>query len=187
MFTTTLYLLLVLSAFNKLYPDRITSENASVSKIDSITAALSSKSNRRQNLLKLNCDSKTNVNNTLFATILLLSGDIQLNPGPRTTSTYPCGYCEDPVTWDCRGIACDNCSIWYHGSCMELCTKDFSLLEKSNVQWLCHKCDSINCDTFTFRSFSLNCSNFYTPISDPNLTLESINSVFSPLKASSPT
>ena len=130
MFTTTLYLLLVLSAFNKLYPDRITPENASVSKIDSITAVLLSKSNRRQNLLKINCDSNTNVNNTLFSTILLLSGDIKLNPGPRTTSTYPCGYCEDPVTWDCRGIACDNCSIWYHGSCMELCTKDLSLLKK---------------------------------------------------------
>ena len=63
---------------------------------------------------------------------------------------------------------------------------DFALLNRSSVQWLCHKCDSMNCDSFTFRSFSLNCSNYYSPLIDPNITLDSINSTFSPLKTSSP-
>ena len=156
--------------------------------IDPICAAFITKSNssRRNFLQNKLLTSPQVVNKTLFTTFLILAGDIQLNPGPGNRSVYPCGVCEDPVTWKCRGIACDNCSVWYHGSCMELCTNDFTFLDKSNIQWLCHKCDSVNCDTFTFRSFSLICSNFYTPIADPNVTLESVNSVFSPLKTSSP-
>jgi hypothetical protein len=68
----------------------------------------------------------------------------------------------------------------------ELCTQDYELLERYNVQWLCCKCERINVSTFTFRSYELELSNIYEPISDLNITLESIPSVFSPLKASSP-
>ena len=73
---------------------------------------------------------------TLLSLTLILAGDIQLNPGPRVTSIYPCGLCESPVTWNCRGVACDACSVWYHGSCIELCSDDYALLDRSNVQWL---------------------------------------------------
>ena len=141
---------------------------------------------RRHYLLNRMLISPSQANKALFAVSLLLAGDIHLNPGPRNNSVYPCGVFEDAVTWNCRGIACDNCSVWFHASCMELCTKDLSILEKPSVSWLCHKCDSVNCDSFTFRSFSLNCSNYYTPIVDPNVTIESLSSVFSPLKTSSP-
>ena len=140
----------------------------------------------KKNFMCKTRDLPPNINKTLFSFTLLLAGDVQINPGPRTTSVYPCGLCDHPVTWNCRGVACDECSIWYHGSCIELCSNDYALLERSNVQWLCHKCDSINCDSFTFRSFSLNCSNYYNPIIDPNVTIESVNSVFSPLRTSSP-
>jgi hypothetical protein len=48
---------------------------------------------------------------------------------------------------------------------VELCTQDYELLERSNVQWLCCKCESINVSTFTFRSYELELSNIYEPIS----------------------
>ena len=32
--------------------------------------------------------------------IILISGDIELNPGPNSIYMYPCGYCEIPVTWE---------------------------------------------------------------------------------------
>ncbi|CAG2233080.1 unnamed protein product [Mytilus edulis] len=70
-------------------------------------------------------------------------------------------------------------------SCIELCSKDYELLEKSNVQWIC-KCESMNISSFTFRSYELETSNIYEQITGLDSTMDSISSVFSPLKSSSP-
>ena len=67
------------------------------------------------------------------------------------------------------------------------CTYDYELLERSNVQWLCCKCESINVTTFTFRSYELHLSNIYEPLSYVDSSMDSIRTdVFSPLKTSSP-
>ena len=90
--------------------------------------------------------STDNKNWTMFACLLLLSGDIQSNPGPANVShIYPCGLCEMPVAWEhLDGIACDGCSIWHHRSCIELCSADYDLLARhSHIQWMCCKCESI--------------------------------------------
>ena len=182
MFTSTLFLLLFIATSQRILPtcnEKLEYENT----LDSICANISSS---KRDIFNNSRASPHNLNKSLYTVVLLLAGDIHLNPGPRNASVYPCGLCDCAVTWQCRGVACDGCSVWYHGSCIELCTNDFALLERSSVQWLCHKCDSINCDSFTFRSFSLNCSNFYSPLTDSNLTLDSMNSTFSPLKTSSP-
>jgi hypothetical protein len=126
---------------------------------------------------------KVNKGETIWVLILLVSGDVELNPGPRQCSIYPCGYCQIPVTWSTEGVCCDDCSIWHHRSCLELCAGEYSLLHRSHVQWLCCKCNSINVDSFTFNSFETD-SNYYQPLAD--ITLESVKSVFSPLKTSSP-
>ena len=56
---------------------------------------------------------------TITIIVIILSGDIQVNPGP--TSIYSCGCCELPVTWDHqRAVCCDNCKLWYHSECIEL-------------------------------------------------------------------
>ena len=131
---------------------------------------------------------KQTQNRPLIILVILLSGDIELNPGPTNKSMYPCAMCDLPVTWDCMGVCCNDCSMWHHKSCMELCTKDYDLLhvQRSCVQWLCCKCNSMNVSSFSFRSFEID-SNYYAPIQDLNITLESIaSSAFSPLKTSSP-
>lgn len=118
---------------------------------------------------------------------ILLSGDVELNPGPgKQESIYPCALCDHPVGWNHDGVCCDACDNWHHKSCIEMCTHDYELLNRPNVQWLCCKCESINISTFTFRSYELELTNVYEPISDTNITLESVSSAFSPLKASSP-
>ena len=120
---------------------------------------------------------------------ILLSGDVAMNPGPRNkqSTIYPCGLCEHPVTWDHKGVCCDGCDVWHHQSCIELCTYDYELLERSNVQWLCCKCESINVTTFTFRSYEIHLSNIYEPLSYIDSSFDSIRTeVFSPLKTSSP-
>ncbi|CAC5376108.1 unnamed protein product [Mytilus coruscus] len=85
--------------------------------------------------------TKPNKDHSMLILILLLAGDIELNPGPRTKqqSIYQCGLCEHPVTWNCEGVCCDDCNIWHHKSCIELCSTDYDLLQRSNVQWLCCK------------------------------------------------
>ena len=132
-----------------------------------------------------------NKNWTMFACLLLLSGDIQSNPGPANVShIYPCGLCEMPVTWEhLDGIACDGCSIWHHRSCIELCSADYDLLARhSHIQWLCCKYESINIDCFTFRSLELYTSNVYNPLSYIDESIDSVSSSasFRPLHTSSP-
>eukprot|EP00745_Piridium_sociabile_P040062 TRINITY_DN76314_c0_g1_i2.p1 TRINITY_DN76314_c0_g1~~TRINITY_DN76314_c0_g1_i2.p1 ORF type:complete len:1167 (+),score=240.29 TRINITY_DN76314_c0_g1_i2:25-3525(+) len=116
---------------------------------------------------------------------LLLAGDIHSNPGPRAASTYPCGFCDQHVGWSVRAVCCDECSIWYHLSCLEMCTRDYSVLQRSNVSWQCCKCDTMNIHSFTFRSFEIS-SNYYDPIADESLTSEVVSPTFKPMFTSSP-
>jgi len=67
---------------------------------------------------------------TIILLIIILAGDIETNPGPRAANIFPCGLCDRPVTWSREGICCDNCSIWHHRSCIELCTTDYELLQR---------------------------------------------------------
>ena len=105
---------------------------------------------------------------------LILAGDIHANPGPHPKYGFPCGLCGRNVTWNDPAVACDDCSVWYHRTCIELCTADFSLLNRPSISWMGHKCDSTNCGTFTFQSFSLGTSNYYDPLLDHSI--DSFNS-----------
>ena len=107
-------------------------------------------------------------NQSLLTLLILLSGSIEANPGPRQkqASVYSCGLCDHPVTWAFEGVCCDDCNVWHHKSCIELSTHDCELLQRSNVQWYCCKYESLNVDTFTFHSYEINNSNYYDPIKD---------------------
>jgi hypothetical protein len=128
----------------------------------------------------------------LLAILLLLlsAGDIEQNPGPGN-SIYPCGLCDFKVSWNCPAVACDGCEIWYHKSCLEMNSQDYDLLGRSHVQWICYKCDSINCASFTFHNYEIeNTSNYYMPLSGMDTTRSSTdldsNMSFNPLFTSSP-
>ena len=58
----------------------------------------------------------------LVIILIQTSNDIiNPNPGPDAT-IYPCGTCDQPVTWEDRGIVCDTCNQWYHISCQSMGT-----------------------------------------------------------------
>ena len=68
-----------------------------------------------------------------------------------------------------------------------MCSNDYRDFEGTNVVWLCCKCDSINCDSFTFRSYELQTSNSFHPLTQIDSSIDSVHSsVFSPLHTSSP-
>ena len=122
----------------------------------------------------------------VFLLSILLANDVHANPGPRNASVYPCGLCQQNVKTN--AVACDECSVWFHKTCMELNSHDLELLQRSHVQWICFKCDSMNCDSFTFTSFTCS-SNMFGPLSEPeDYSLGSLHSgtSFSPIKASTP-
>ena len=50
----------------------------------------------------------------LTSCLLLLSGDVEANPGPR----YPCGHCAKSVRSNQPGIFCEACYSWYHTNCI---------------------------------------------------------------------
>ena len=66
---------------------------------------------------------------TAFCSILLLlSGDVKLNPGPVT---FPCGDCGRAVASNHRGICCDTCNQWFHIRCANMTPQDYSALSCS--------------------------------------------------------
>jgi hypothetical protein len=71
--------------------------------------------------------------------------------GPASSSIdetiYPCGTCDQPVTWENRCIVCDTCNQWYHVSCQSMSSNTY--LEHANdsaVVWDCIMC---NCPNFS--------------------------------------
>lgn len=90
--------------------------------------------------------------------VLLTSGDINLNPGPK----FPCGCCEKPVRWNQKGICCDHCDKWYHKSCANVSSASYSVLNNSSASWICYECGLPNFDSFFFQSQELDVSNRFT-------------------------
>ena len=54
---------------------------------------------------------------------------------------FPCSYCEDPVTWEQRGICCDSCDIWFHKYCVDMGSFTFLVYSTTNVLWICCRCN----------------------------------------------
>ena len=50
-----------------------------------------------------------------FHLLLLLSGDIEVHPGP--SATFPCSVCHQKVADSERALCCDACDQWVHVTC----------------------------------------------------------------------
>ena len=128
--------------------------------------------------------------------VLLLSGDIQTNPGPRQrqVDTFPCGYCQLHVGWEASGIACDGCDTWFHRSCADLSTSAYNQLSNISASWTCYRCNCINQSSRRFHSYEIDTSNFFDPLStlsdhttNRTQSVSSLASHFSPTTFSTPT
>ena len=85
-------------------------------------------------------------NHGLFTlSLLILSGDISLNPGPLR---YPCEICGQAVGKTRRAIMCKECSVWFYQACSYIKDFNFKTLEKhpSYVRSCC------NCGLKSFSS-----------------------------------
>ena len=75
----------------------------------------------------------------LTTVLLLLAGDVEVNPGPRTWK-YPCGVCAKPVKRNQRGVQCDVCLSWLHTRCIGVSNEEYGELQLSDDPWCCKRC-----------------------------------------------
>lgn len=102
---------------------------------------------------------KNNLLLYLSIVLLTISNDIKVNPGPtgncsrldNNSTIYPCGTCDNPVTWDDKGIVCDTCNQWYHAHCQSMDTKYYlQHVENTGIAWDCITCGCPNYSTFCY-------------------------------------
>ena len=75
---------------------------------------------------------------SFFQILILLSGDIALNPGP----TYPCSICDRGVR--SSSIYCHACNKWTHSRCEGLSRSEVIVLSRtSNLSFTCRICRDI--------------------------------------------
>ena len=94
-----------------------------------------------RHLLSLYALSKTKhtSHRSFFQFLIILSGDVSLNPGPVR---HPCSLCLKPVAKNHRAILCDNCDLWAHIKCENISTKIYAEMANSNKQlnFICSSC-----------------------------------------------
>ena len=71
----------------------------------------------------------------ILTTCLVLSGDIELNPGP--TFKFACVRCEKPVKSNQKGLQCYSCDQWFHCSCEHVPTETCLALGNCEDSWYC--------------------------------------------------
>ena len=130
---------------------------------------------------------------SLYATllVLMLAGDIEINPGPGLASIYQCGYCEAPVGWSQDRLCCDDCDLWYHKSCVDMSSGEYDQVSAVHVDWYCYKCRTGNCSKSKYHSYNLDLKNSLDILSsltedDSVFSIDSVNPNFPPRHCSSP-
>ena len=72
----------------------------------------------------------------LLASVLIAtSNDVQLNQGlvQACVSNVSCGSCIEPVTWNHKGIMCENCNTWFHINCQSINESSYEYLGSCDV------------------------------------------------------
>ncbi len=114
-------------------------------------------------------DSKYNVtesNSSICSIAIILSGDIQANPG-RTK--LPCGICQRPVAKSHRAMGCNECRRWIHIKCCGIDPKQYVKYQsETNCTWLCATCSLPNFTDSFFQDESLSADNSFNSISSPS-------------------
>ena len=114
--------------------------------------------------------------------LLLLSGDVELNPWPVR---YPCTICKNHVKINQHGLCCDVCNLWTHGRCCRMSKEQYDQLSLDHVNdWFCPACisdelpfaNSSACKDLSFAEESMTTDTSYPSpfdVSKPSSPLDS--------------
>ena len=91
------------------------------------------------------------VSELLITTNLLLSimsNTIPNDPAESANDAncreYPCGTCDEAVTWEQQGIICETCDQWYHAGCQNIGEQIYQNLGDSELNASLHYIICIN-------------------------------------------
>nr|XP_054774593.1 uncharacterized protein LOC129282754 [Lytechinus pictus] len=103
-----------------------------------------------------------------LAVLLLLSGQVEMNPGP-SVQKYPCAMCSNDVQENDHAILCDICNHWCHISCVGISLQSYQHLANTSKSfaWNCIKCGSTNVAVNTSLDTSdFSNENVFSPLHD---------------------
>ncbi|KAL3881005.1 hypothetical protein ACJMK2_033206 [Sinanodonta woodiana] len=126
------------------------------------------KLNNDDNLEYFNWHSTSPTTNSspIMPALILLSGDIEVNPGPPK---FPCAICQKAVAMNHNALQCDECNAWVHAKCDSISNEEYKRFE--NIHSLVFQCPKCRLLTFTDSFFlssedSLNMNNTFSPLSE---------------------
>ena len=74
----------------------------------------------------------------LQSSLLLLAGDVDINPGPARS---PCQVCNRSVRRNEKGVNCKLCREWFHTQCIALTDVEYEgLATYELLEWSCDRC-----------------------------------------------
>ena len=138
-----------------------------------------------------------NKNLMFLSVLLMLSGDVCMNPGPGTQSycnaselndsSFPCLLCKESVNWSADALQCDGCDNWLHRECIRMSNDEYERLAGLTATWLCCHCGLMNISTDLFIKSTLNLENKFNELSDSSSEFPSLDAAtWVPIQSSSP-
>ncbi|XP_060607821.1 uncharacterized protein LOC132759963 [Ruditapes philippinarum] len=73
--------------------------------------------------------------------LILLAGDIQVNPGPIRN---PCFKCCRPIASTHRNVKCVTCNHKWHIKCQQISPREFTSLYSNLESWMCNACSKLS-------------------------------------------
>jgi hypothetical protein len=129
---------------------------------------------RKQLQMTIDSQESKNFKFLTLAILILLSGDVNPNPGPVK---YPCSVCEKPVAKNHRALQCDQCDSWVHIKCDNppMTPKEYEkFMTITHLTWECPSCRLPNLsDSFFMDRSNINLANSFSALSDSNESLAS--------------
>ena len=105
---------------------------------------------------------------TVILLMLILCGNIETNPGPRTAlaEIFPCTYCDLPVNYGEKALCCDECSVWLYKSCLCMKTTAYDKLElDADSNWYCLRCRTKNSSLYHSYEYTVATQNSFSVLS----------------------
>ena len=123
--------------------------------------------------IKPNRDNTNLQNKSTLVLLLVLGGDIEINPGP---TKYPCKICNKPVAKSHRALQCDECDKWVHIKCGNVTPIEYETLGASSAVWICHLCGFANFSTSFGSTESIpTTDNSFSALEDEDVESQAIN------------
>ena len=73
---------------------------------------------------------------TNLLTLIILAGEIEMNPGPR----FLCRLCKKYCKATDKFVTCNDCEKRFHATCANSSEKELSSLKNENEPWYCSDC-----------------------------------------------